>query len=104
MNQKEEVYLKLENLELKLIALKEGFRNKFAGMVDEYEDKIADIRVELTNQASVIDQLNDHNRALEEENERLKKSLEEANTVTTEIDVIEGEIVEEEEVSDDGTD
>lgn len=97
----------MENLELKLIALKEGFRNKFAGMVDEYEDKIADIRVELTNQAGIIDQLNEHNRALEEENERLKKSLEEANTVTTEVnvvDVIEGEIVEEEEVSDDGTD
>lgn len=37
-----------ERLQLKIVALKEGFRNKVSTLMDDYEDKIADLRIELT--------------------------------------------------------
>ena len=38
-------------LELKIQALKEGFRNQVAKITDEYEDRIADLRIEITERA-----------------------------------------------------
>lgn len=62
----------LSNLELKIIALKEGFKNKIASTVEEYEDRIADLRVEITSLSGVVDNLNEHNRDLET---RLQEAL-----------------------------
>jgi uncharacterized protein involved in exopolysaccharide biosynthesis len=45
------------NLELKMLALKEGFRNQVAKLTDEYEDRIADLRVELTNVSQQYNEL-----------------------------------------------
>lgn len=47
-----------EKLELKLQALKESFKEKIASMVDDYENRIADLRVELTVLHEAYQQVN----------------------------------------------
>lgn len=70
--------------ELKILALKESL----AAKVNDYEDKIADLRIELTEQSADV-------QALSAENEQLKAriaELEPAEEVAT--DVVEGEVVQ----------
>jgi uncharacterized protein YlxW (UPF0749 family) len=38
----------MDNNEMKVIALREGFKVKIAEIYDTYEDKVADLRVQLT--------------------------------------------------------
>lgn len=79
------------NQELKILALKEGFRNKVASLVDEYEDRVADLRIEITRQSEIIDRLTEHNKELE-------TRLEPVNAVPSEasLTLVEGEVVEQE--------
>lgn len=46
-----------QKLELKIIALKEGFKTKIASTLEEYEDRIADLRLEITEQQQTVDGL-----------------------------------------------
>lgn len=64
-------------LELKIMALKEGFRNRVASILDEYEEKIADLRIELT-------ELDERLRETLAENENLKALLAERENVQEE--------------------
>lgn len=48
----------VQKLELKIIALREGFKTKVASLADEYEERIADLRIELTEQNQNLSAVN----------------------------------------------
>jgi chromosome segregation ATPase len=67
--------------ELKIQALREGFRGKIAEVYDHYEDKVAELRVQLTKVAS---QLQDTKQELEQKNAELNSLKEEHADVALE--------------------
>lgn len=79
-----------QRLELKILALKEGFRSKVASTVEEYEDRIAELRIELTEQS----QQNQELQQLREQDAAtitsLNSLLEERNSVQEEDGKSEG--------------
>jgi hypothetical protein len=62
-------------LEMKLVALKEGFKNQVADLTERYEDRIADLRIELTEYAQ---QLQETQLQLQQANERIREFEENA--------------------------
>lgn len=58
-----------QQYELKIQALREGFKEKIASVYDMYEDKVANLRVELTN-------VSNRAQGLQEEVNRLLGELE----------------------------
>lgn len=66
----------LDKKELKILALREGFRNKVASITDEYEDRIAELRVELTEREAKLHRLEDENQNLKSEIDALRASQE----------------------------
>lgn len=62
-------------LEMKLIALKEGFKNQVADLTERYEDRIADLRIELTE---LSQHLQDAQNQLNVANERIREFEENA--------------------------
>lgn len=66
-------------LEMKILALKEGFKNKVANMLDEYEDRIADLRIELT-------ELDTNNKQLQSENENLQALIQQLQEQLNPVD------------------
>jgi regulator of replication initiation timing len=82
-----------QRLELKIQALKEGFRDRVAKILDEYEDKVAELRLEITEQASHVNSLSEHNQVLQQEINRLSENVNLSQ-------VIEGEVVQEDPAED----
>ena len=82
-----------QRLELKIQALKEGFRDRVAKILDEYEDRISELRLEITEQASQINSLSEHNQILQQEIDRLNEDLNLSQ-------VIGGEVVQEDSAED----
>lgn len=65
----------MNNEEMKIIALREGFKLKIAEIYDTYEDKVADLRVQLTVASNRAD-------SLQQEVDRLTAELTEIKEVT----------------------
>lgn len=72
----------MNNLELKITALREALRERVSELVDNYENKIADLRIEIT--------------LLSQENSELKAKLASASGPTEQKDIgpaLQGQLV-----------
>lgn len=67
----------VERLKLRIVALKEGFSSRFAGMVEDYEDKIASLRIQLTEQDTQLNTMREENGNLHGIIADLKREAEE---------------------------
>lgn len=59
----------MDKNELKVQALREALRDKVSKITDEYEDRIADLRIEITELTVALDQANARIQNLEGEPE-----------------------------------
>lgn len=73
--------MEVNDYELKIQALREGFRGKIAEVYDFYEDKVAELRVQLTK---VADQLQQTQQELAQKNAELDSLREEHANVALE--------------------
>jgi uncharacterized coiled-coil DUF342 family protein len=77
-----------QRLELKIQALKEGFKTKIASTLEEYEDRIADLRIQLTETHAEL-------RQAVQERDDLSARLSELETQSTDAQPEEDEDVQE---------
>lgn len=71
----------MDKRDLKIQALREGFRERYAAQADDYENRIADLRIELTEQSNRADA---NAKELEETLAQLQIYLEKENAVVQE--------------------
>jgi hypothetical protein len=71
----------MDDRDLKIQALREGFRDRVAAITDDYENRIADLRIELTKQSNKADRLGDELEAVRGE---LQWHLDKENNVPEE--------------------
>jgi len=64
---------------MKILALKEGFRTKIASITEEYEERIADLRIELT-------ELDEKYRQSEAENQNLQSTVQQLREQLSPVD------------------
>ena len=69
----------MDEKDLKIQALREALKDKVSTLVDDYENKIADLRIEITMMSNEIDHLN--------------ASLQEARSQGSN-EVVEGELID----------
>lgn len=63
----------MDKRDLKIQALREALRERVSSITDEYENRIADIRIELTELTQAYDLLRDENERLRQEKNAREK-------------------------------